>query len=212
MSMSPEQSLRHMLMSCVQQQLEHQVGPPLGSTSTAVTRYSESDSHKLADMIRLAIVAVSNQNNCTVTPEGLKDALLGQDFLGLGGALPVPAFMKKMFEVADPSLGPKSTPTCQGCTSPPQTPVAVNITVHQAPVAAGVQGQSITVGRITRQHPQGLGRQEERDSRMNTPVVARNHVSTPYVEAFRAAAASLTLRKTELASAVTCQQLERDLQ
>jgi hypothetical protein len=83
MSMSPEQSLRHMLMSCVQQQLEHQVGLPLGSTSTPVTRYSESDSHKLADMIKLAMVAISSQYNCTVTPEGLKEALLGPDFLGL---------------------------------------------------------------------------------------------------------------------------------
>ena len=153
MSMSPEQSLRHMLMSCVQQHLEHQVGLPLGSTSTPVTRYSESDSHKLADMIKLAMVAISSQYNCTVTPEGLKEALLGPDYLGLGCDLPIPTFMRRMFEVANPSLGPRSTPACQGCASPPHTPVAVNITVHQAPIAAGVQVQSVAVGRITRQHP-----------------------------------------------------------
>ena len=132
MSMSPEQSLRHMLMSCVQQHLEHQVGLPSGSTSTPLARYNESDSHKLADMIKLAMVAFSSQHQCTVTPEGLKEALLGPDFLGLGGDLPILVFMRKMFEMNKPSQGPRPTPACHGCasretSSPPPTPVAVNI-------------------------------------------------------------------------------------
>ena len=86
LSMSREDSLNHMLMFCVQHRLGvmHN-GPPSGSTSTQVVRYGESDNQKLVDMIRLSMLAFSSQNQCPVTPEGLKAALLGPDPLGLGG-------------------------------------------------------------------------------------------------------------------------------
>ncbi len=172
MSMSPEESLNHMLMSCVQHRLGimHNAPPP-GSTSTQLVHYGEPDNQKLADMIRLSMVAFSSQNQCSVTPEGLKAALLGPDPLGLGGDQPMPIFMLKRFvqikaqpeeEVEIPR--PKST--CLSCAARGilaslPTPVAVTVRVHQAPVAPPVH--------------------EEREQAAHTPVVTRSRAGTPSV-------------------------------
>jgi hypothetical protein len=75
MSMTPEQTLKHMLMSCVLQHLgPMHGGPPQGSTSRQVSHYGESNDQKLPDMIKLSRVAFSSQHQCSVTPEGLKEA------------------------------------------------------------------------------------------------------------------------------------------
>ncbi len=143
-------------------------------------------------MIKLSMVAFSSQHQCSVTPEGLKEALLGPDLLGLGGEPPIPLFMQKMFEqnkaqqeeaMADPR--PKST--CLSCASRDipstlPTPVAVTITVHQAPTSPGVPMHSPAVGRIMRQHPKGTGRHEERELTARTPVATKSRTATPTVQ------------------------------
>ncbi len=86
-------------MSCVQHQLgTMHGGPPSGSTSKQLADYGEANDQKLADMIKLGMVAFSSQHQRTVTPQGLKAALLGPDRLGLNGGPPIALFMQKMFE------------------------------------------------------------------------------------------------------------------
>jgi hypothetical protein len=49
-------------------------------------------------MIKLGMVAFASKHRRTVTPQGLKAALLGPDHLGLNGGPSSAIFMKKMFE------------------------------------------------------------------------------------------------------------------
>ena len=82
---------------------------------------------------------------------------------------------------------PRTKSTCLSCASRGipsvlPTPVAVIVTVHQAPTAPSVPIHSPAVHRVTRLHPTGEGRHEERELAARTPVASRSRAGTPFVQ------------------------------
>jgi hypothetical protein len=76
LGITPDASLEHMLMACVQHKLEEMHNPPSDSTNTQVVPQVEPSYQHLANMTRLSLVASAGQSHIPVTPEGLKAALV----------------------------------------------------------------------------------------------------------------------------------------
>ncbi len=184
-------SLDHMLMACVQHRLEEMHNPPSESPNTQVVPLLEPSLQNLADMVRLSLAASAGHRHIPITPEGFKAALVEPDQLGLGGTRYGQDFMAQVFEQRPAPAHVevvRSFPPCPGCAASPGpqptllTPVAVTVTVHQAPSATPVQMYTSAHNRVTRSHPTGVRQHEEPEQVAHTPIMARGRITHPSVE------------------------------